>query len=256
MHDIRMRVLVSTISLILLMALFLIGNLFLLQVLVAMVAGAAIWEYCHNLYSSLPNIKYSIIPATIALVFRPDLLVFVSILLLLLSFSYYIYLDKVAYNDVSTNIMGFIYIGLPLALLSYILLGDGGISKVAYLLIVTKIADIAALFVGRYCGKHAFRPSLSPSKSWEGFWGGVLASTLLSLVISFFINDFYVWQAVMIGGLMGAIGQVGDLAGSMLKRSCGIKDSGSIPGLGGILDMVDALLFTVPVLYILSIIGG
>ena len=118
---------------------------------------------------------------------------------------------------------------------------------------VTWAADSGAYFAGRAFGRHKMSPLLSPKKTWEGFAGGLLASigagvgivALLGLPVS-----------LTVGVLLGAIGAVGgtfgDLAESMLKRQAGVKDSGAlIPGHGGLLDRIDSLLFTGPLVYYL-----
>ncbi|HYF62392.1 MAG TPA: phosphatidate cytidylyltransferase, partial [Herpetosiphonaceae bacterium] len=118
---------------------------------------------------------------------------------------------------------------------------------------VTWASDTGAYFAGRAFGRNKMSPRLSPKKTWEGFAGGTLASigagvgivALLGLPVSPLVGVAL--------GLIGAIGgTLGDLAESMLKRQAGVKDSGNlIPGHGGLLDRVDSLLFTAPLIYYL-----
>ncbi len=128
---------------------------------------------------------------------------------------------------------------------------DAGAAWIVFVLAVTFLSDTGAYFTGRTFGRHRMAPYISPKKSWEGAIGGVVVATftgvllipLLGLPISF-------WA----GGLLGTVGSLagvaGDLAESLIKRQVDIKDSGKIiPGHGGILDRVDSLLFTAPVLY-------
>ena len=128
---------------------------------------------------------------------------------------------------------------------------------VLYLVVVVKMADIGAYCVGRICGRHKLFPRISPGKTWEGFLGGtafaVGASLLFAAAGGGRIGSigFSVGHAVVLGCLLACAGTVGDLFESLLKRASGIKDSSSaIPGMGGILDVLDSLLFSAPVLYV------
>ena len=135
---------------------------------------------------------------------------------------------------------------------------------ILYLVVVVKASDIGAYFVGSLCGRHKMFPRISPGKTWEGLAGGFAASISASLVV------YWLWRAPQPGLptadfgtlhlpwhhawvlaiLLAAIGVIGDLVESLLKRSAGLKDSGCIfPGMGGILDVLDSLLFTAPALY-------
>jgi phosphatidate cytidylyltransferase len=130
---------------------------------------------------------------------------------------------------------------------------EAGAAWIVFVLAVTFLSDTGAYFTGRALGRHKMAPYISPKKSWEGAVGGVVAAIgggilctwLLGLPISFVIAGF-------LGAVGSATGQIGDLAESLIKRQVNIKDSGKIiPGHGGILDRVDSLLFTAPVLYYL-----
>jgi phosphatidate cytidylyltransferase len=106
-------------------------------------------------------------------------------------------------------------------------------------------SDTAAYFVGRKFGKTKLAPRISPNKTIEGAAAGLTASVVGAVIMSFFLPRIGVADAVALGVLGGAAGQAGDLLVSVLKRSSGVKDSGGIlPGHGGILDRVDALVFT------------
>jgi phosphatidate cytidylyltransferase len=127
-----------------------------------------------------------------------------------------------------------------------------GTIAVALAVFVPKSCDIGAYFTGRFLGKHKMAPVLSPKKTWEGAVGGLVASAAVAVGI----NQF---GPVIIGGwakeiafgvVVGAAGMLGDLAESMIKRDCVTKDaSHTIPGFGGVLDVVDAILFAAPVVY-------
>jgi len=122
---------------------------------------------------------------------------------------------------------------------------------VAYLLVVTKIGDIAAFGVGSIWGKHNLIPHISPRKTVEGTAAGVLLSVFLSCA---FVNvlpfEASLLHMAVLGLLIGLVAQCGDLSESLIKRYCGLKDSGKIvPGFGGVLDMMDSVLFTAPLFF-------
>ncbi|NTU79404.1 MAG: phosphatidate cytidylyltransferase [Chloroflexales bacterium] len=124
-------------------------------------------------------------------------------------------------------------------------------------LAITWIQDSAAYFVGRSLGRHQMAPILSPKKSWEGFAGGMLASILTALAAVPLLGlPISAVAAGLIGAAAGVAGPLGDLGESLIKRQIGVKDSGNlIPGHGGILDRMDSLLFTGPVVYYGVLLG-
>jgi phosphatidate cytidylyltransferase len=124
-------------------------------------------------------------------------------------------------------------------------------------ILTTKSCDIGAYFTGMTIGRHKMIPWLSPKKSWEGLAGGVVTATLvgaglaaLSARCELPADRIPVWVGAIGGALCAVIGQAGDLAESAFKRDSGLKDSGRIlPGMGGVLDVLDSPLFTGPVVY-------
>ncbi len=125
-----------------------------------------------------------------------------------------------------------------------------GARLVSFLIIVTKASDIGAYFVGKRFGKNPLIPRISPKKTREGALGGLLFSVGAAISCKFFLIDFSYHHAILLGFLLGIIGQVGDLAESLFKRDFDVKDSGKeLPGLGGVLDTIDSLLFTAPIFY-------
>jgi phosphatidate cytidylyltransferase len=113
-------------------------------------------------------------------------------------------------------------------------------------------SDTVAYFFGRAWGKHKLYPAVSPAKSWEGAVGGVLGSCLATVGVGslWLLPDLPIAHAIPLGIFGSIAGQTGDLVESMLKRTFGVKDSGKIlPGHGGLLDRIDALLFVAPVAY-------
>jgi phosphatidate cytidylyltransferase len=115
-------------------------------------------------------------------------------------------------------------------------------------LVITWMNDTTAYFSGRLFGKHKLYPEVSPNKTWEGFFGGMVGSIGGLFILKYgFFPSVTVTDAFVMGVLGGILGPAGDLSESMLKRAYGVKDSGKIiPGHGGMLDRVDALLFNAP----------
>ncbi|MBY0458182.1 MAG: phosphatidate cytidylyltransferase [Gemmataceae bacterium] len=123
----------------------------------------------------------------------------------------------------------------------------------ALLLAVPKGNDVGAYFAGTFLGRHKMTPLLSPKKTWEGFAGGMLAGTGVAVGLSFVGNVFRhgVVEAAAFGLVVGGAGVLGDLAESLLKRDGHAKDAAkSIPGFGGLMDVVDSVLFAAPVAYL------
>jgi len=126
-----------------------------------------------------------------------------------------------------------------------------------YLLLAVKWGDAGAYFIGSRFGKHRLAPAISPKKSWEGLFGGILFSCAVG-VIWWALNDkmlgpysFPLYHAFILGVLLPIIGTLGDLVESLFKRAVDVKDSGAVAyGMGGMLDMIDSLLFTAPFMYI------
>ncbi|MDT3778252.1 phosphatidate cytidylyltransferase [Nitrospira sp. MA-1] len=133
-----------------------------------------------------------------------------------------------------------------------------GIALIFFVLAITWLADTGGFVVGLSLGRHALAPTLSPKKTIEGLFGGVLFSVLGALISHFwFLPFFSLGECAILGMGMAIIGTLGDLAESAIKRSVSVKDSGTIiPGHGGVLDRVDSLLFTGPVIYYFALFTG
>ena len=137
------------------------------------------------------------------------------------------------------------------------MLGHTGCYVIFYIVLVTKFTDAGAYFTGKSLGKHKLIPRVSPGKTWEGCAGGLLTGLAISCLFIFLTHGklgavtVTMPQAIILGPIFSLAGMLGDLAESLLKRSANIKDSGAIfPGMGGLLDIFDSLLFAVPVGYI------
>ncbi len=141
-----------------------------------------------------------------------------------------------------------LYTGVTLAALVHLRALENGAWWIILALAVTWMNDTGGYFAGRAFGKHKLYPRISPSKTWEGAIGGAAASTAGALIIKlFFLTSIPLWGAALIGLGGSVIGPLGDLSESMLKRAFGAKDSGAmLPGHGGLLDRIDALLFVAP----------
>lgn len=125
-----------------------------------------------------------------------------------------------------------------------------------FALVITWAGDTVAYFVGRAVGKHAFAPILSPKKTWEGAVGGFVGSLLVGVAFSKW-TGIAMGQMLAMAAVGNVAGQVGDLLESAYKRSAGVKDSGTLlPGHGGILDRIDALILAIPVVCYYWILFG
>jgi phosphatidate cytidylyltransferase len=166
----------------------------------------------------------------------------------------------------------FVYVALPLGFLVQIRQQWSGAFLLMYLLLLVWAGDIFAYFVGRSLGRHLMSPRISPKKTWEG----ALASMLASLVVGMLLYNYAtpissallsahlieprdgffalqkppLWPALLLSAAINIAAQLGDLVESLIKRGAGVKDSGTLlPGHGGMLDRIDALLFAAPVLW-------
>ncbi len=116
-------------------------------------------------------------------------------------------------------------------------------------ILATWITDTGAYFTGMNFGKRPLAPKISPNKTIEGAAGGLVLSILLTTVLSIYLGFSYV-HGILLGAIIAIFAQLGDLCESVFKRDAEIKDSGDlIPGHGGILDRIDSLLFTLPIVY-------
>jgi phosphatidate cytidylyltransferase len=168
----------------------------------------------------------------------------------------------------ATTCLGVLYIAVPFVFFDLLMfawpdctagsrLGPTGFVLMCYLVLVVKMGDSAAYAVGTLWGRHKMISRISPGKTWEGFWGGLAAGVLCSVLFQRMsggklgLLSWSVADALSLGLLLGLAGVAGDLVESQCKRSVGAKDSGGlIPGIGGLLDLMDSLLLAAPVLYV------
>ncbi len=150
--------------------------------------------------------------------------------------------------DAALVLMGFLYVPLLLSHLIMIRMLPHGVPWLFLIMVIVMSGDSAAFYVGSSLGRTKLYPAVSPKKSVEGSLGG-LAGSLLGAFVSrlLFFPELTPADCVAAALLLGVLGQLGDLFESLLKRSCGVKDSGTIfPGHGGILDRLDSILFAAP----------
>jgi phosphatidate cytidylyltransferase len=157
---------------------------------------------------------------------------------------------------ISTTLFGLMYVPWLLNFIQKINFFPGvdGHYYLLYFMLITKFSDTGAYTVGSLIGKHKMIPRISPGKTWEGFAGAIVVSTLASLIFTHFLGHKMHgmnWKhAIILGVILSVSAVVGDLIESLFKREAGVKDSGQFfPGIGGILDLLDSLLFNAPLMY-------
>lgn len=241
---------------------------FFIVVQVALTIGG-LYEFLYLIKKKgIPNYSYTgivigaIIPISIFLRFEPtknwELLFIVLALLMIFVMQLIRDENENAIVGIATTLFGVLYVSWFFSFIVRIrlLLPDvewAGAKLVAFLIIITKTSDIGALVVGKLFGKHPLMPKISPNKTVEGSIGGFFFSAIAAVVCQSLIPDglnFSIWQIALIGAFFGGLGQLGDLSESLIKRDCKVKDSGNmLPEIGGVLDVIDSLLFSAPAFY-------
>lgn len=168
-------------------------------------------------------------------------------------------MDK-SLQSMAGTLMGVIYVAWFINFLNKLLLIFGiqeGRLLIFYLVVVVKMTDVGAFFIGCRLGGKKFIPRISPAKTWSGVVGGLVTGVLCSVLAWHFMHpmlgklSFHLLDAVVLGFTLSAAGIVGDLIESLFKRASGVKDSGTIiQGMGGLLDVLDSLIFAAPFLYV------
>jgi phosphatidate cytidylyltransferase len=179
-------------------------------------------------------------------------------------FLYHFYKIENAIVNLATSFFGAFYVAVPLGLMIKILYPAASIGSttdgrvwLTYLIVVTKITDIGAYFGGKLWGTSKLAPLLSPKKTIAGSIAGFLVAVGVSILFYLFgkimpdtIFRMNFVESIILGGILGIFSQLGDLAESLLKRDANVKDSNKIAGIGGVLDTLDSLLFTTPIVYL------
>ena len=264
------RVLTALVLIPLVLALVFLGPKWLVALATAVVAMLAAWEYmgmAERGGAKPPRIATLVAIASFFMAnFEwPDEMAAILGILVLGLLIYCTFFKPVAQvmADASTAVFCLLYTGFTLMAVPMLREQSNGPSLVTFLLCAVWAGDIVALYVGKAFGRHKLAPSLSPNKTWEGSLGSIAGSllatgALLGLAHLFstqwdrvwlsFPEDISYWMGLAV--LVNVAAQVGDLAESALKRSVDVKDSGNLlPGHGGVLDRVDALLVAAPVLW-------
>ena len=155
----------------------------------------------------------------------------------------------------AATVAGIVYAGFLATFLAKLKLAGGG-DFVLIVLLIAWVADTGGYFAGRFLGKSKLYEAVSPKKTWAGAYGGLIGSFAGVAVLKLVHAHFLSWLDVALLAIPGGIlGQLGDLAESLIKRSVGVKDSGALlPGHGGILDRIDAVLFIAPYAYVYLLI--
>ena len=215
------------------------------------------------IYSYVGILIGALIPYSIFAKFEPtknwELLFIVLTFLTILFLQFARNDNSNAVVGISTTLFGILYVSWFFSFLIKIRMllptVDGaGIKLLAFIIIVTKSGDMGALLIGSRFGKHPLMPKVSPNKSIEGCLGSLACSIAFAVLFKSFLPTmlhFSTMQAALMGAFFGIIGQLGDLSESLFKRDCGVKDSGKLlPGMGGVLDIIDSLLFSAPAFYL------
>jgi len=162
-----------------------------------------------------------------------------------------------AITAIATTLFGIMYVSWLLNFIQKINFYPGieGRFYVLYFILVTKFSDLGAYVTGSLIGKHKMIPRISPGKTWEGFGGAIVISTGISLAYAKIagphLAGMNVIHAIALGIMLSSTAVIGDLIESVFKREAGVKDSGRFfPGIGGILDLMDSLLFNAPLMYL------
>ena len=265
------RILTAILLIAVVFALIFFGQLWMLTLVAALVAELAAYEYlqlARTKDSSIPAWWMAIGTALLFLVTLPNwpveaqLPVLSALTLLLLGYNgFSSRLDRVL-PDTAKGLFGLIYVAYPLTLLPLMWKREDGPALLLFLMVCVWTGDIAALYIGRNFGRNKLAPKLSPNKTWEGaiasIAGSVFAAGLVILLgdqltargnLLLHISE-PVWQSLLLAAVLNIAAQLGDLLESAIKRGAGVKDSGTmLPGHGGILDRIDALLLAAPVLW-------
>jgi len=157
--------------------------------------------------------------------------------------------SKAPFNNIGIIFLGLIYIGIPFTLVQFIAIDGVEFQPVIILglLLLTWGNDTGAYLIGSVIGKTPLFPRISPKKTWEGSLGGVAVTFLIAWLLSIYTKELTLQNWLVLAGIVSTFGSVGDLIESMLKRSLGVKDSGTImPGHGGFLDRFDAFMYMIP----------
>ncbi len=255
------RIISSSVIILLIFWIVIFSNLFVYASLIIILATVALWEFYRIVakkYGDIyPGIGFIISSLLFMFSLKKNLgfeyLIYPLSFALILLFLYQMVrkTNKDAALCLGLTMLGLIYITIPAIFLIKIRMFPNGVALVAYYICVIKATDIGAYLVGVKFGKHLLIPRISPNKSVEGFIGGIIFAIAASYVSSIYLGVISFYHTLAIGFILGVCSQFGDLSESVLKRDADVKDSGkTIPGLGGVLDLVDSILLALPFYYL------
>jgi len=264
------RILTAVVLIALVFAVLFLGQLWMITLLAAVIAGLAAYEYrqlADRFGLAIP--LWWLLPA-IALMFlatslwpeNTQLPVLTALALLLFGINGFRAPLKVVLPATAAGLFALVYIAYPLTRPPPRGPRDDGKVLLLFLMVCVWSGDIAALYIGKNFGKRKLAPRLSPGKTWEGTIASLLGSMLAGAAV-YFLGAVLIahgstvlhieeplWQVLLLAVVLNAAAQVGDLLESAIKRGADVKDSGTmLPGHGGILDRIDALLLAAPVLW-------
>lgn len=176
-------------------------------------------------------------------------LIFMVAVLCIFIFNFHRRLKDQALASTAVTLFGLLYVAWFFSFMTKLKWLDHGSWWIFYTLLVVKVGDAGAYFIGKKFGKHKLIVHISPNKSIEGAVAGLITSVICSLVSKIYLPHVELLSFFYLGIVVGILAQLGDLAESLVKRGVGIKDSGNWPGLGGVLDVIDSLLFAAPAVY-------
>lgn len=269
------RVITALVLAPLVLVLVFLGPMWLITLVVAGVAMLAAWEFLGLTEHRGAKPPRVLTLGMIGLLFAgnyqwPDETVTLFGLLCVVLLVYCTFASPVdrALADITSSIFALFYLGLMLIPIPMLREQSNGPSLLAFLFLTVWAGDTVAMYAGRLFGKRKLAPNLSPNKTWAGAIGSVLGSVAVAGILLAFSSYLAQWNSVklsyadevwwywlILAVVINIAAQVGDLAESALKRSAEVKDSGTLlPGHGGILDRIDALLLAAPVLWYAHVI--
>ena len=276
------RILTATVLILVVFALIFFGKLWMITLFAAIVAELAAYEYlklaavgaeAHDAKLRIPVWWMALGTALAFVVTLPNfpveaqLPVLSALTLALFAWNGFCSPLIQVLPDTAQGLFGLIYIAYPLTLIPLLWKQEDGIALVLFLMVCVWAGDIAALYIGRAFGKRKLAPRLSPGKTWIGSFASILGSVLVAGLLVYISDTLTargntllhisepLWQSLILAAILNIAAQLGDLLESAIKRGAGVKDSGTLlPGHGGILDRIDALLLAAPVLWFILLL--
>jgi phosphatidate cytidylyltransferase len=271
------RILTAAVLILAVLALIFFGKLWMITLFAAIIAELAAYEYlrlaavgaeAHDAKLRIPIWWMALGTMLAFVVTLPDfpleaqLPVLSALTLALFAWNGFLSPLIQVLPDTAQGLFGLIWIVYPLTLIPLLWKQEDGPALLLFLMVCVWAGDIAALYIGRTFGKHKLAPRLSPGKTWEGAIASIIGSILVAALVVYLSDTLNargntilhisepLWQSLVLAAIINIAAQLGDLLESAIKRGAGVKDSGTIlPGHGGILDRIDALLLAAPVLW-------